>query len=685
MIPVKQLLTLASCLMTLVSMAHAQNVLGANGASGLGLVPKAEVLRRGTVTFDYSQAIPGHPSPDGFNYQLGTGLGEGLEINFRLAAQSNRCNAFIGECPPNSIRDLVGSVKDLLPIAPLRQWGISTAVGALDIGGAATNFRSYYLTGTKQSDQWDFTLGAAKGESPYSHLDGAFGSIEYRPYGWLKTSLQHLKGQTTAHAALIAGIPYTSAQAYVGVHRSVTQSAVLPQQWFSFGVVVPMSELESASVAVKRETRRTVQPLRLEQVKEALARQGFHDAAVTMRSNRVLQVRVNNVAYARNSLDAVGVALGVLAGLPDELVAEIELVLQQRNIPQLRVAVAPSCVRQWFSDERTCTDITIQSLLHERPAASSEGRELSWWTGAFRPELIISPAASYNIGTEVAAIDMQTAVVSNVVLPLWRGATLDAARIDPVKDLKSREFERGGFFAQERYKARLTRLMVHQLWDFPAANTVIRASIGRGFIDWKGAHLETMTTSPQGAHRLGIITGRFEGPPPLDPIFGLPIYLAPAEKREYGLLNYRYAWDAQMRMSTELVAGRFWGQDEGAQVTQRFWFGDANVGAYYRRTKMPSMDKPTAFAGLMFTFPLTPRAATGWRWGGIRGPNNFALNIETKVGETDNLLTRGFAEIPRFGESVAQFLNQDRFAGDYFRAHQWRMKNAFKELTQNSD
>jgi hypothetical protein len=662
---------------------RAETVLGANGASGLGLVPKAGVLSRGTVTFDYSKAVPGHPQFEGFNYQIGAGLGEGLEINFRLATQSNACNFFKDECPPGTVRDLAGSFKYTLPIASLKPWGVSAAIGALDIGGAATNFRSYYLTATKQTAQWDITLGAAQGQSRYSHLDGIFASVEFRPTPWLKTALQHLNGQSTAHAALTTEILNSGVHAYVGWHRALQASDVLPQQWFSSGLVLPMTTVRDQHKATLRSQARAVRPLRMEDVQTALERQGFREAAIEMRGNRVLQVRVNNVAYPRNVLDAAGVALGVLAGLPDDVVAEIELVVHQRNIPLLRVAAPPSCLRQWYQDGPVCKELTMQSLTHESPPSSSAVTSQSAWAGAFRPEVILSPAASYSIGTEVSSIDLQAAVVSNVVMPLWRGATVDVARIDPVSDWRSREFETGGYFANERYRARTTRVMFHQLWSVPAARTVVRASLGRGFIDWKGAHVETLTTSADGAHRLGVIAGRFKGPVPLDPIFGLPIFEASPEKRHYHLINYRYAWDGPMRMATEVVAGRFWGQDDGAQLTQRFWFGDANVGAYYRRTQLPNVDKPVAFAGLMFTFPLTPRASTGWNWAGVRGPTNFALNIESKVGETDNLLTRGYGEIPRFGESVTQFLNHDRYAGEYFRAHVWRLKNAFKELTHD--
>lgn len=667
--------------------AAADSILGTNGASGLGLVPKAEVLPRGTVTFDYSQAIPGHPRSEGFNYQVGSGLGEGLEINFRLAAQSNRCNDFAGQCPPGSIRDLAGSFKFVVPAPWLRSYGVTTAIGALDVGGAATNFRSFYLTNTKQTEQWDFTLGYASGKSPYSHLDGAFAAVEYRPFDWLKAGVQHLRGQVTAHAVALHDIPFTPAQAYIGAHRAFTDSPVLPQQWFSFGLVVPMSSYErrEASAQSKQaEAQRSVKPVTIGGLAQALEQQGFYEPEIKSLPNRMLQVSVNNTAYARNLLDAAGVAAGVLAGLSPEEVAEFDLVVHYRNIPLLRMRAEPLCLKEWLSGGEPCNRIELQSSVNETPSNSTNQAPKKWWAGAGRPEVIVFPAASYSIGTEVAAIDVQTAVVSNLVVPLWRGATFDIARIDPTS-LRSREFERGGLFSGDAFKARMTRRMVHQVWDVQSLNTVVRASYGRGFIVWDGAHLDTITTSPDGRHRMGLTTGRFEGPPPRDPFFGLPIFGAPNERRTYNLANYRYAWDDRQRMTTELVAGKFWGQDTGAQFTQRFWFGDSSIAAYYRSTRMPMMDKPVAFAGLLFTFPLTPRSTTGWKWGGVRGANNFALNVESKVGETDNRLTFGYGEIPRFGEGVAQFVNQDRYSGAYYRANTWRLRNAFRELTRDGD
>lgn len=677
-------LGLASCMAILApSAVYAEAIAGANGASGIGLIPTASVLPRGIVTFDYSRAVPGHPKPEGYNYQVGAGLGEGLELNFRLATQSNRCNYFYGECPPDTIRDLSGSLKYTLPIRFLNPYRISTAIGAVDIGGAATNFRSYYFTSTKSFDLWSVTLGYASKKATYSNLDGAFGSLEVHPRDWMQVSLQTIGGRHTAHAVAITPVPFTPAQAYIGFNRSITESPTLPKQWTSFGLVVPMSTTSKSTTAESSRSERRVVAVSVNDVYKKLIQQGFYQPHIELKDQRVLKVTLNNTAYPRNVMDAAGVALGVLAGLPGNEVAEVDLVLQYRGLPLIRAVASPSCIRQWFADGEPCTDIVVTSTLAP-DSRDDKPMPTRWWSGALRPELILTPAASYSIGTEVAAIDAQAAVVSNLVVPLWKGATFDVARIDPV-NWDSREFEPGGFFARDRYQARVTRRMIHQVWAIPKINSLVRASVGRGFIAWKGAHLDTATFSNEGSHRVGMTMGSFEGPVPRDPLFNLPIFGAGPEKRTYFLPSYRYAWDASQRMTSEITAGRFWGQDEGIQISQRFWFGDANIAAYYRRTKMPQMEQPIAFAGLLFTFPLTPRSSTGWQWAGIRGPNNFAMNVESKVGDKDNLLTLGYGEIPRFGEGITQFANQDRNSTAYYRANLWRLRNAFRELTRDGD
>ena len=76
----KLIFSFCLCMFTSLSV-QAADFISANGYSGLGLVPSAEVLTTGAAVLNYDTALPGAPVPSGYNYQVGFGIYEGLELN----------------------------------------------------------------------------------------------------------------------------------------------------------------------------------------------------------------------------------------------------------------------------------------------------------------------------------------------------------------------------------------------------------------------------------------------------------------------------------------------------------------------------------------------------------------------------------------------------------------------------
>jgi hypothetical protein len=147
------------------------------------------------------------------------------------------------------------------------------------------------------------------------------------------------------------------------------------------------------------------------------------------------------------------------------------------------------------------------------------------------------------------------------------------------------------------------------------------------------------------------------------------------------LFNYRYAWNDAQTMTTEVSQGKFFGGDEGFQISQKFWHGDSNVSIYFRRSKMSDGSPSVAFAGLQINIPITPRSNPGNRYVGLQGVSQWSYSFETKILEEDNRLTAGYGSIPTLGESLSTTLNRDRSSTQYFRDNSWRVKNAFVNLT----
>jgi len=154
-------------------------------------------------------------------------------------------------------------------------------------------------------------------------------------------------------------------------------------------------------------------------------------------------------------------------------------------------------------------------------------------------------------------------------------------------------------------------------------------------------------------------------------------------KRNYNLINYRYAWNDEQTVTTEIHRGQFFLGDEGYMVSQKFWQGDTSISIYFRRSNLGFGTPPKSFTGLQLSIPITPRSNPGISYAGLQGTSQWSFSPETKILEKDNRVTPGLGIIPTLGSSLATTLNRDRSTTQYFRDNSWRVKNAFISLTED--
>ena len=153
------------------------------GFTGAINTPTADVLRPGTAGAAWGNSNPEkgrvYPGVGAFgSLDFGFGVLPGLELVARLAYDGDlQCNMYVQNPPCLSwTRDLSASGKYQLPIRlPLNT---RLAFGAVDVGGAATNFRSYYGVASSSVGPLDFSLGYGKGSQADASLSGAFGSTQ---------------------------------------------------------------------------------------------------------------------------------------------------------------------------------------------------------------------------------------------------------------------------------------------------------------------------------------------------------------------------------------------------------------------------------------------------------------------------------------------------------------------------
>jgi hypothetical protein len=680
----QNLIMVFKCVLTyvfLVPVVSVAQVVSPNGFSGIGVVPDARIIPSGTAILSFDPTLPGASNTKGYNTQIGLGIYESIELVGRLATNDQRCNMFVsGACPKNTIRDFSASLKWSLPVNWLKENNSHIAFGVTDVGGAASHFKSYYVVASKEIDKFDFSLGKARPIANYAMLTGMFGSLSYKPTKWLDLNVQKVGSSSWAVASLQSGILNTQASGYITFNQRLTDAPVTERQWVSVGISMPIDGTTSRKTEPQQKTsgqakdNKTITNLRPENLNGLLQMNGFYNARIS-ETEKQLTIEIENTAYAWNTVDAVGVALGVLAATHGKVDGQtFELTVTSRGISQVVVNADAPCIKRWLETGEVCDSLSVRSGLQRAGAnAGPDEINISHMLGldnwSFRPELVISPTLVSAIGTEYSSFDMDGGVNINVVLPLWKGATLETNQVKPL-GISTRGFEQGGVFYTSRLKQATNRTLIHQLVNVPSINTQARLSLGAAYTTWDGHQVETSTQSDNGRHRVGLAVGSFKND------------ALPADNRKnYELATYRYAHDDRMSTVTELTTGKYWGGDRGWSLGQRFWHGDTALNIYLRRTRMAESSPLVSFAGLQLSIPITPRVNKGMQHLALRGTNQWTYTLESRVFERENLLTGGYGEVPRMGDTLVQTFNRDRNSTRYLESSLMRAKSAFNELS----
>lgn len=646
---------------------YGQSLISPNGYSGIGLVPSARTLHSGEAILDYSRVLPGAVAPKGHNFQVGFGLMEELELVGKLATQDLNCNMFqVGGCPPNTIRDMSASLKLRLNSDWLYHHNAAFAVGVTDVGGAAARFKSYYIVGTKSAGPIEVHLGTAQARGDLAILKGNFSGLDFNPNDWSKLSLQTIGSNSWAHASLISSVTTGGVSTSVTYSLRLNNNPLTPKDWVGLAFNIPLDGVTPAGVPQKIASTRVVRMTDPSRLSEELERHGFYGSIIQNEQSEKVHIRVNNTAYVWSSLDAAGVALGIVAGAYGDTSKAFQLIITTRQIPQMMVSGSVACAKQWLNGKSECEDLKVSSLLGAANSSLIDFRGGNW---ILRPEIIVSPVITSAVGTEFGSLDFDLGASINTIIPLWQGATWDLNRIEPL-GMNTDDFRRDGVYYNARLRGSVNRRMLHQIISMPQLNTQLRLSAGTAYTAWKGHQIETMTQNSDGRHRLSLIIGEFNNNT-----------LTRNKRKGYELATYRVANNEEQTAATEVTYGKFWGGDTGWQILQRFWHGDTNLGIYLRRSKMPDGTPTASFAGLQFTIPLTARRSVGYRYLGVRGVNQWTYALESRIFNRENLLTPGYGEIPRLGESLPQIFNRDRNSSTYLSGERWRLKNAFNELS----
>lgn len=703
------------------------------GHTGLGITPSAHLVDWGRLETTYDHQLPGVVGdPTGHNFVAGFGLLPNLEIAGRLATSTISRNCFFENC---GIRDLSLSGKASIGLDSAGRFRV--AAGATDVGGAATNFRSYYGVLTYDDGPFEASAGlarrsAARTGSPMSPLHGPFAGVAWKPRPWVRGHLEFSDGNAWAGVRLFAPGEWLPAgwTAYIGSNHRLNQNDLTRKAWVTAGLSIPLYKVPdlpgshakaplpplsasqrplpvyearnlppSTPPPPEREAAPQAAPAtggalatgvaddHLQQLALALQAQGLEDISLGRMPDGSIAVRANNATYNWNSTDALGAALGAVARTLGFAKAGYRLVLTQRQIPLVAVTGQTDCLRQWIDNQGPgCAGGQLSTpgtgaleKFHEGVAWVVRNQQPSWQT----LRVMLGPVLRTNVGTEVGALDYSAGINVGLQLPLWDGASLEWRRNVPLANTS--DYDPAGPFGYRRVRSETEQFAFVQTVRVPLERWAAPGDDLQS-LRWGLAGL----TAQAAVGRFGSIFDGIHGALRWEPgegrhrVTGQVGYFRNS-RLEVNAINigvrharpllagYRYSV-TPTRTYLEATGGQFMSNDRGFQLGLRQWFGDVSVHAYYRRTRFEG--EPTRqFVGFQLSLPIGPRRDMTPRDVQVTGTPRFTHGVETLVRDVNNAVRTGFGVVPPTPSLDATF-NSDRAGLVYFEDNIRRIRDA---------
>jgi hypothetical protein len=682
--------------------AHAEPVtdeINFQGFSGLFNVPSGSTIEYGEFHFYYSNLNDTFLSQRGSNpsyfqghqFNIAASPFPGLEVSMRNTSKEESLAA--------GSSDLTANFKYSPTFIP-KEW-FEVSIGYLDLGGETGTQRAAFGAISKDWGDFRFTVGSGKQGQEISERrwESGFYGVEYQPYEWftavaehdgvntnygvkLRTPKRWLGGTTQIYADWMVGSDInedqTDEDAYyigVGIRATLFSSfdAALDRpkrlerriadnlDWlfadYEDAYVEPNKGLSSLGV----EDDKIVE--QLGRLKRALAIQGFEEIWIGLREGR-LYLRFENSVFNRNDVDALGVAMGLVASFSGDNITMLDVNLSKYGIPLLRFETDAKQLKEFYNHEAALPKLTPLK------ATSEQTGDMFWVGGSrspyFVPRVSLSPQVANFTGTELGMIDYSAAIRAAFEVPVWPGAVFHANYDTNLND--TTDFEKGRTFYRWRIPTRWSSYTLKQTVKLPFD---IYASVGIGrwydtyLQDYDGVTAEGLWQSPKGAHQFSFTTGAFEN-----------IYY-PTLKREIAVGRYRFYYD-DFDVSLMVEAGQYFRQDRGGKAELAFNFGDTQVRFF-------ALDTDYKAVGLGFTVPIGLRRDMRPRLFQLKGADQWKYGISTTVARDDG--TNGLAPgrvklLPYMNEIRNQYFNGDRLSVSYISVNAERLKDAYFNLTR---
>ena len=402
-----------------------------------------------------------------------------------------------------------------------------------------------------------------------------------------------------------------------------------------------------------------------ERLQAELLERGLENVRITiarLESCLTVVVEYENRRYNRDELDALGLVLGLAALRTPPLVTHMRVIVNEVNIPVLDVSTSVEAFLAFVNEQMSAQGFAQQLHMRQEvhwplstitPEAKTDMRNRSW----LKLDLFLRPGIETQILTEVGVADLRFTLFPDAFIQLTPGTVVNVRAAIPVTQTPG--------FPGELGDPDVDRVLLHQAVRLPFgtwsrwATGLTQLSIGRFSQEEVGIANETALTLLQGVlfvkGTLALVGSSYAD---LD--------------RSVALANGRVRyppWD----LTLSVTAGRFLDGDRGVAADLSRFFGNTEIGVFFRHTDNGSQ------AGLRFAVPLTlAKELPPWRVR-PRLPDLFTYEQSTTVLTDVNIIRGDIGRPLRTGHDIERiYWNRDRLYPVYIRQHVDTLKQAVR-------
>lgn len=511
-------------------------------------------------------------------------------------------------------RDLSGDFKWRL----VNRAGFSLAVGAQDFAGEAQRFRSRYLVATQELGPLSLTAGYG---DELDRLKGAFGGVQLSLGRWVDLMADHDAEQVNAGVRLNLGPDdgwRLSALAARELEGERSWAGVLNLQWplghragGGAGAANTVAGARVVSVGAAVDSWAVTQ--------QRLLAAGLDDLFLGEPAPGTARLIFDGVRYPHSHLDALGVALAVMARDLPANIETLELVQQSNGIPQMLLRSPRSAAEAWLGHELSDGQ-WLQAGLAVRYAQSSDAdpRQMVLRvapSGRATPLAVsLEPQLRSFVATEMGVLDVDIGARLRGSLALGAGARLNASLIAPI--YRTDDFDDPATFGNQRVHSGLDQLLLQKL---VAVQPGWRSHVATGFmrvqnLDMGAVLHEQMLTSADGRLQWRVYGGYF---------------FNHQSSRSIGLTELN-TWFPAQDISLKLAAGRFIAGDSGVRAELSRYFGDTAIHLFWR-----AEGRFDQAGGLGFSMPIGPRRAPSYGPVMVAGDPAWNHRVSTTINAAD--------------------------------------------------